>query len=430
MSPDRQESPNMRAGIVAFLRRCFAWHPKTERAEAEYTLAMLEARKAHSRLRDAIDILPEGIVFLDSEGRYILWNQQYSDIYKRSADLFQPGARLVDTLRIGVERGDYPEAAGREQEWMKERLHKLFHPDGRHEQTLSDGRTILIEERRTSDGGIIGLRVDITEMKQREASFRLLFDSNPVPMFVYGLDDLRILAVNDAAVKHYGYPREQVLRMSLLDIHHPDEGVELGHLGGALSEDHAGRTWKHRKADGATIDVAIFLSHLTYEGQRATLIAAIDITERKAAETRVEYMAHHDALTSLPNRILLRLRMEEMISDLRRSGRGFAVFCVDLDNSNGSTIRLAIRSATCCCRELPAGCAPSCATSTPSRGWAATNSPSCRPTSARRRRSATCWRGCWPSSPSRSSWKAITFRSAPASGWRWRRATATIRIGC
>ena len=167
-------------------------------------------------------------MFLDAEGRYILWNQQYANIYKRSADLFQPGVKLADTLRIGVERGDYPEAVGREEEWMKERLHKLFNPDGRHEQTLTDGRSILIEERRTSDGGIIGLRVDITEMKQREASFRLLFDSNPVPMFVYGLDDLRILSVNDAAVNHYGYTREQVLRMSLLDIHHPTKASSSG----------------------------------------------------------------------------------------------------------------------------------------------------------------------------------------------------------
>ena len=341
MSFDRQESismpmrgraSNRLASIAAFLRRCFAGNPDARRAEAEAAVAILEARKAASRLRDAIDILPEGIVFLDAEGRYILWNQQYSNIYKRSADLFRPGAKLADTLRVGVERGDYPEAAGREEEWIEERLHKLFNPDGRHEQTLTDGRTVLIEERRTSDGGIIGLRVDITEMKKREASFRLLFDSNPVPMFVYGLDDLRILSVNEAAVKHYGYDRDRMLRMSLLDIHHPDEGLELGYLGGEPSEDHAGRTWKHCKADGATIDVAIFLSHLTYEGQRATLIAAVDITERKAAESRVAYMAHHDALTALPNRILLRLRMEGMISDLRRNGRGFTVFCVDLDN--------------------------------------------------------------------------------------------------
>ena len=193
------------AGIAAYLRRCFARHSGAEKAEA--------------RLRAAIDILPEGIVFLDAEGRYILWNQQYADIYKRSADLFQPGAKLEDTLRIGVARGDYPEALGREEQWIKERVERLYNPSGRIEQALADGRTILIEERRTSDGGVIGLRVDITEMKQREASFRLLFDGNPVPMFVYALDDFRILAVNEAAVKHYGHGRDAMLAMSLSGIH-------------------------------------------------------------------------------------------------------------------------------------------------------------------------------------------------------------------
>jgi len=97
-----------------------------------------EARQAHARLRDAIDILPNGLVFLDAEYRYILWNKQYADLYKRSADLFKPGARLQDTLRIGVERGDYPEAAGREEEWIAERLSKLRNPRGRYEQTLAD----------------------------------------------------------------------------------------------------------------------------------------------------------------------------------------------------------------------------------------------------------------------------------------------------
>ena len=72
---------------------------------------------------------------------------------------------------------------------LAERLARLYQPGGRHEQTLSDGRCIMIEEQQTRDGGVIGLRVDITEMKQREASFRLLFDGNPVPMLVSSLDD-------------------------------------------------------------------------------------------------------------------------------------------------------------------------------------------------------------------------------------------------
>src|SRR5882757_3840067 len=57
-----------------------------KRAEAEAAIA--DARKSHERLREAIDILPQGIVFLDPDGRYILWNKKYSEIYSRSSDLF------------------------------------------------------------------------------------------------------------------------------------------------------------------------------------------------------------------------------------------------------------------------------------------------------------------------------------------------------
>jgi CheY-like chemotaxis protein len=135
-------------------------------AEAE-----AEARLARDRLRDAIEAIPEGVVFLDNDGRYILWNKRYAEIYHRSADLFRPGAKLAETLRVGVARGDYPEAVGREEEWLAQRIAKLQSPTGqRHEQRLADGRWLMIEERRTSDGGVIGLRVDITEMKaQAEA---------------------------------------------------------------------------------------------------------------------------------------------------------------------------------------------------------------------------------------------------------------------
>lgn len=133
--------------------------------------AEADAATAQDRLREAIDLLPEGIVFLDAEGRYILWNKRYAEIYHRSADLFRAGAPFSETLKIGVARGDYPEAVGREEAWLAERMHKLMNPSGeRHEQRISDGRWLMIEERRTSDGGVIGLRVDITAMKLQAAA--------------------------------------------------------------------------------------------------------------------------------------------------------------------------------------------------------------------------------------------------------------------
>lgn len=301
------------------------------RAEAEAAIA--DAARSNERLREAIDILPQGIVFLDADGRYILWNKKYAEIYSKSADLFEEGAMLRDTLKVGVARGDYPEAVGREDEWITERLEKLYHPGHRHEQTLSDGRCILIEERLTGDGGVIGLRVDITELKQREASFRLLFDGNPVPMIVCSQDTERIISVNDAAVAHYGYSREDFEKLRISDVQAFDQAAPW--TGDQTTEERAARTWKHVKADGSLIDVAIYSRLLVFDGQPAMLLALMDITERKRAEARLAFMAQHDGLTGLPNRILLRQRLDELLAHTRRSGDKVAVLFLDLDNFKG-----------------------------------------------------------------------------------------------
>ncbi len=133
--------------------------------------AKAEAKLAQDRLRDVIGAIPEGVVFLDPGGRYILWNRRYEEIYHRSADLFRPGVKLIDILREGVARGDYPEAIGQEETWLAGREAVLLAATGeRQEQKLANGQWLMIEDRRTSDGGSIGLRVDITELKvQAEA---------------------------------------------------------------------------------------------------------------------------------------------------------------------------------------------------------------------------------------------------------------------
>ncbi len=237
---------------------------------------------------------------------------------------------MADTLRAGVARGDYPEAVGREEEWIAERMAKLYQPGECHEQLISDGRCIQIEERKTADGGIIGLRIDITELKRRESSFRLLFDSNPVPMIVCAIDGERIIGVNDAAVEHYGYSPAEFRSLTLRDL----QAFEADRPwdGDPRADERAARTWKHVRADGTLIDLAVYSRHLTYDGEPAVLLALMDITERKRAEMRLAFMAQHDGLTGLPNRNSLRKRLDDMLTHTRRSDGKVAVHFLGIDN--------------------------------------------------------------------------------------------------
>lgn len=295
---------------------------RTARAATE------EARTANARLREALEILPQGIVFLDSEGRYVLWNEQYSSIYHRSADLFKVGVKLADTLRVGVMRGDYPSANGREEEWIAERLEKLSRPAERHEQWLSDGRCILIDERATADGGVIGLRIDITELKEREASFRLLFEANPVPMFVVSQIDKTILSANAAARDHYGYPGSELIGRHVANLHPGEDHDRLDILYSPAPGLLADHVWRHLKKDGTEIEVALYSQAIVHERAAAVLVAAVDITERRRAEAEAAYLAQHDLLTGLANRA----RHIEQVGEMMVAMRGGASLCVGLDN--------------------------------------------------------------------------------------------------
>jgi diguanylate cyclase (GGDEF)-like protein/PAS domain S-box-containing protein len=290
--------------------------------------------EAQRMLRDAIEVLPEGIVFLDAEGRYVMWNERYAEIYQKSADLFAPGVRLADTLRIGVERGDYPEAIGREEEWLAARLSLLDNPGVRHEQRLSDGRCIMVEERKTATGGTIGLRVDITEMKQREESFRLLFEGNPAPMFVYDPDSETVRSFNDAAREHFGLAAEDTQGMPASRLFGEDEWA---HARLALSGDLPvrDRIWQQRRADGGALESILFTRDTGFAnagqdgGSAGTIVCVFDVTERRQAEAKMAHMARHDALTGLANRTQCR---EALGALLRDGGGAVGLLVVDLDH--------------------------------------------------------------------------------------------------
>jgi diguanylate cyclase (GGDEF)-like protein/PAS domain S-box-containing protein len=149
-------------------------------------------------------------------------------------------------------------------------------------------------------------------------------------MIVCGLHDERILGVNDAAARHYGYSRAEFEKLSIRRLQAFE--AEPPWAGDRSSDEQAARTWKHVRADGTLIDLAIYSRHLVYGDQPAVLLALIDITERKRAEARLAFMAQHDGLTGLPNRHLLRQQIDDILLHTRRSAEQVAVLVLGLDN--------------------------------------------------------------------------------------------------
>ena len=213
-----------------------------------------------------------------------------------------------------------------------ERLFSVIKSGNRDQFEIdSDDRNLKLGA--TAFGDILSLTVsDVTTLKRREASFRLLFDNNPMPMWVFDAETMGFLSVNDAAVQHYGYSRATFLRMKLPEIWPRDEWVShseaLQQIGDAY---HSSRNWRHIKADGSEIHVLTFGRRVMFEGRDGYLVAVVDITERHKAEARIAHMAHHDGLTNLPNRERYQDRLGQALEEGQSGNKRVAVLCVDLD---------------------------------------------------------------------------------------------------
>jgi diguanylate cyclase (GGDEF)-like protein/PAS domain S-box-containing protein len=153
-----------------------------------------------------------------------------------------------------------------------------------------------------------------------------------MPMWVFDAETTRFLSVNDAAIQHYGYSRETFLAMMLQDIWPQDELINhreaLASLGDSFQ---SSRNWRHVRAEGSEIHVLTYGRRVAFEGRDGYLVAIADITERRKAEARIAYMAHHDGLTDLPNREFFQERLGQSLTEAEGSRKRVAVLCVDLD---------------------------------------------------------------------------------------------------
>jgi diguanylate cyclase (GGDEF)-like protein/PAS domain S-box-containing protein len=250
----------------------------TDKVEAESAL-----RKQEEQLSAAMENIPQGLCMFDASKRLMICNRHYADIYELSDELTKPGTPFQTILEHTVAKGHAPK------DWpafLKARLNDVsLNAPYRTINRLRDGRYIAVVHRPLSNGGWVSTHEDVTEAKRREESFRLLFEGSPVPMWVIDWDSLRFLAVNEAAVAHYGYSRAQFMAMTVTELRPPEDRERFAAFIHSLPEGQfTENIGQHIKADGTRIDVAVYSNALTYDGHNARLTVVHDITNTKRAE--------------------------------------------------------------------------------------------------------------------------------------------------
>ncbi|MFZ0272465.1 MAG: EAL domain-containing protein [Acidobacteriaceae bacterium] len=184
-----------------------------------------------------------------------------------------------------------------------------------------------------------GMILTLLEEQKRQADarsqeYRVLFENNPHPMWIFDTETLQFLAVNDSAVARYGYTPEEFRGMTLRDIR-PSEEVEAMEQVISRTSDIdpviVSGPWTHILRDGRRIQVEVSAHTIQFEGRRARFSLVQDVTERQQLHHRLLHQAHHDTLTGLPNRLLLLDRMEQALASAARRGKKAAVMCLDID---------------------------------------------------------------------------------------------------
>jgi PAS domain S-box-containing protein len=269
-------------GVVAIIRDI------TEHKRSEEL-----AYEAHQRLTLHVENTPLAVIEWDKEFRVSRWSLSAERIFGWKADEVL-GKRVSDWEFVYDEDVEAVYEVGYRQRHGNER-----HGVSRNRNYRKDGSILDCEWHNSvlyDNSGklesVLSLVLDVSARKQieralreSEEQYRLLFESNPHPMWVYDLETLQFLAVNDATVHHYGFSREEFLSMSLKDIRPPEEVQKLSdYLRDSTTDFDPAGSWRHCKKDGTIIDVEITAHRLEFAGRQAEVVLANDITQRKVAE--------------------------------------------------------------------------------------------------------------------------------------------------
>ena len=266
----------------------------------ELVRAQTAAAESERILRSAIEALDQGFVLFDPQDRLVMCNEQYRQFRPATAAHIVPGARFEDIIREGVLNGELPEAIGREDEWMAERMAQHSQPTLDIVPRVSSGRVLRVLERSTPDGYRVGFRIDVTEFinareaaDEKERILRSSIDALGEAFVLYDPDD-RLVFCNErykqvypiaAALMEPGRTFEEIIRYGA-------ERSEYTAAVGRVEEWVQERLQQHRQPNQdliqhlATGRVLRIVEQQTPDGYRVGF--RIDITELVRAREEAE----------------------------------------------------------------------------------------------------------------------------------------------
>jgi diguanylate cyclase (GGDEF)-like protein/PAS domain S-box-containing protein len=296
---------------------------------------------ANMLLNATLANMPHGICMFGADKRLVLANDLYSTMYGLDPNKMKSGTTLPQILEARVASGCCPLDS---QKYINDRMAEAFRTEtGYVVNELQDGRTLAVSRRSMPDGGSVAVHQDITahlhaekELNETKQFLNSIIENIPIAVVVKDITTRKFILVNRTFEAMLKVSRTEVLGKTVFDIYRTKDAERIDAADNAALAADVGAHSNDYEIEMPGGESRILATNRIVvrdsEGNAKYLVVVIDdITERKKSEQRIAFMAHHDVLTGLPNRLAAMEKIEEAIARHRRRGDSFAILLLDLD---------------------------------------------------------------------------------------------------
>jgi diguanylate cyclase (GGDEF)-like protein/PAS domain S-box-containing protein len=308
---------------------------------AELKRSKQSLEQSNLLLQTALKNMAHGLCMFDSDQRLVVCNERYGEMYGLGPEQVKPGTTLRSILEARVRAGMSPQDT---EQYIEARLDEVAKRLPYYvENVLRDGHIYAVSHRPMPEGGWVATHIDITEQRHAEQELDetrkflvSIIENIPVSVVVKDARTRKYLLVNRAFETMLGIPRSEMLDRTSFDIHRPKDAKSIDDADTESLQDSDHVNYKEIEVNtpmrGPRMQSTRRMVIKDSRGEAKCIIAVIeDVTERKKAEQRIAFLAHHDALTGLANRAALIQKIEEAAARQRRLQEPFTVLLLDLD---------------------------------------------------------------------------------------------------